>query len=151
MANEIQADVASGSVLYAIIRDPAGRAWCTTLQSFEDWGTDERTAADYAVSLTDKSGSRYVGDFDPNIPAGEYSIQVFVQAGAAPADSDTLVAGHEIIWTGASELTVIKILANTAVQDKIAGTIDYYDDDGQTVLLTHVRTENASLCTRTRQ
>ncbi len=151
MANEIQADYASGSALYAVIRDRVGRVWYATAQDFEDWGTGDRTAADYAIRLTDQSGSRHVGDFDANIPAGDYSVQVFVQAGAAPADTDTLVAGQAIVWTGAGEMTAIKLLANSARQNKVAGTIDYYDDDGQTVLLTHLRTENASLCTRTRQ
>ncbi|MBN1359354.1 MAG: hypothetical protein JW993_02125 [Sedimentisphaerales bacterium] len=151
MANEIQADYASGSVLYAVIRDRAGRAWCAATQSFEDWGSDDHTATDYALGLTDQSGSRYVGDFDPNIPAGEYFIQVFVRAGAAPADTDTLVGTQELVWTGARELTAIKLLANSALQDKMTGKVDYYDDDGQTVLLTHLRVENASTCSRTRQ
>jgi hypothetical protein len=151
MADEIQADYASGSTLYAIIRDRAGRAWHPTAQGFEDWGTDDHTAADYAIGLTDKSGSRYVGDFDPNIPAGDYAIQVFVQGGAIPADADDLVGSQAIVWTGVGELTAVKFLANKAVQDKVAGRFDYYDDDGQTVLLTHVRTEDATTCARTPQ
>lgn len=151
MANEIQLDCASGLTLYAIIRDRTGRVWRPAAHEFEDWGTDDRTAADYALALADKSGSRYVGSFDASIPAGDYAIQAFVQGGATPADADDLVGGQAIVWAGAGELTAIKLLANSGVYDKIAGTIQYYDDDGQTVLLTHVATENASACTRTRQ
>lgn len=151
MANEIHADCASGDVLYAVIRDRAGRVWYATAQGFEEWGTDDHTAADYAIDLTDKNGSRHVGHFDANIPAGAYSIQVFAQAGAAAADTDTLVAGRQIVWTGVGELTALKFLANRAVHDKSADTLAYYDDDGQTVLLTHVRTEDAFTCEKTPQ
>jgi hypothetical protein len=149
MANEIHANSASGSTLYAVIRNNAGQAWRAVGQVFEDWGTDGHAAADYAVNLMDKNGSRYVGNFDPNIPAGDYSIQVFVQAGGAPADADTLVGSQEFIWTGDGELTAIKILVNKTVQNKVTKKMDYYDNDGQTILLAHVLTEDASTVTRT--
>jgi len=91
---------------------------------------------DYDIPLIDRSGSRYIADFDGNIASGSYCIQVFCQAGSAPADGDVLVCSREILWTGAGELTAVKLLTNKAVQDRIARTVEYYDDDGQTVLLT---------------
>lgn len=42
-----------------------------------------------------------------------------------------------------------KMLVNKAIQNKITGTIDYYDDDGQTVILTHIPTDGESTLTRT--
>jgi hypothetical protein len=42
-----------------------------------------------------------------------------------------------------------KLLANKAVQTKATGAIDYYDDDGSTVLLTHTPTDSESTVTRT--
>jgi hypothetical protein len=42
----------------------------------------------------------------------------------------------------------IKLVKNKAVQDKLTGTIRYYDDDGQTVILTHTPDEDASNLTR---
>ncbi len=150
MANEIQADYASGNTLYAIIRNRAGQVWHPDLQVFEVWGTNGRMADDYALVLTDKTGSRYIGDFDAHIPAGSYGIQIFLQAGATPADTDTLVTGREILWTGTGELTAAKVLANKAVQDTVAKTIDYYDDDGQTILLSHMLSDEASTFTRAR-
>jgi hypothetical protein len=42
-----------------------------------------------------------------------------------------------------------KMLLNKAVQDKLTGTIRYYDDDGETVILTHKPDENESSFTRT--
>ncbi|MBM4029196.1 MAG: hypothetical protein FJ280_27930 [Planctomycetes bacterium] len=148
MANEIQTDYASGSTLYAVIRNRAGQVWHPGQQGFETWGTNGRTAADYACALTDKAGSRYVGDFDAGIPAGDYGIQVFRQAGATPADTDPLVGSRAILWTGTGELTAAKILANRAVQDPTTSTIDYYDDDGQTLLLSHVLHDEGATFTR---
>ncbi len=42
-----------------------------------------------------------------------------------------------------------KSLVNKAVQNKNTGAIDYYDDDGQTVILTHTPTDGESEITRT--
>jgi len=148
MSNEIHINYSSGSTLYAVIRNGTGQVWYPGGQVFETWGTGGRTANDYDISLTDKGGSRYVGDFDGNIPLGRYSVQVFLQAGANPADSDNLAGGDEIVWTGAGKVTSDKLLANKAVQNKATGEIKYYDDDGQTVLLTHIPVDTAATITR---
>ena len=42
-----------------------------------------------------------------------------------------------------------KMLVNRAVQDKLTGEIKYYDDDGETVILTHTPEDNDSQITRT--
>ena len=149
MANEIHVDYESGSTLYAVIRDAAGQVWCPASQNFETWGTGGRDAADYALPLIDKDGSRYTGDFDDSIPVGSYSVQVFLQATADPADTDSLVTGARLVWTGTGELTALKILANRAVQDKATGMIDFYDDDNETVLLTLTPWDTASSLERT--
>ena len=149
MSNEIHIDYSSGSTLYAVIRNEAGEVWYAGGQIFETWGTGGRTANDYDISLTDKGGSRYMGNFDSNIPAGRYSIQAFLQAGANPADSDNLVGDDEIVWSGTGKVTCDKLLANKAVQNKATGEIKYYDDDGQTVLLSHTPVDTAATITRT--
>ena len=149
MANEIHVDYTSGNTLYAVVRNSVGEVWYAGGQVFEAWGTGSRAADDYNISLTDKSGNRYVGSFDSNIPAGRYSIQIFSQAGVNPADSDNLVGGSEIVWSGVGEVTSDKLLANKAVQNKSTGEIKYYDNDGQTVLLTHTPTDAAATITRT--
>ena len=149
MSNEIHIDYNSSSTLYAVIRNGAGEVWYSSGQVFESWGTGSRTANDYDISLTDKGGNRYVGDFGGNIPAGRYSVQAFLQAGANPADSDSLVGSDELVWSGAGKVTCDKLLANKAVQNKSTGEIKYYDDDGQTVLLTHTPVDAAATITRT--
>jgi lysophospholipid acyltransferase (LPLAT)-like uncharacterized protein len=42
-----------------------------------------------------------------------------------------------------------KVLINKAVQNKSTGEIDYYDDDDETVILTHTPTDEESSITRT--
>jgi hypothetical protein len=149
MANEIHTNYASGNTLYAVVRNAAGDVWYVAGQAFEAWGTSGRTSDDYDISLTDKSGSRYVGIFDTNIQAGRYSVQVFLQAGANPANGDTFVTGDEIVWSGSGAVTADKLLANKAIQNKSSSEIKYYDDDGQTILLTHTPTDTAAAITRT--
>ena len=149
MANEIQVNYASGNTLYAVVRNAVGDVCYVAGEVFEAWGTSGRTADDYDIGLTDKSGSRYVGGFDANIPAGRYCVQVFLQAGANPVDGDTFVAAEEIVWSGSGKVTADKLLANKAVQNKSTGEIKYYDDDGQTVLLTETPTDAEAVITRT--
>jgi hypothetical protein len=43
----------------------------------------------------------------------------------------------------------VKLLTNKAVQNKATGAIEYFDDDGQSVILTHTPTESESSLTRT--
>lgn len=148
MANEIQASYTSGNTLYAVIRDHAGEVWWQTGQTFEPWGTSGRDADDYALVLMDKGGSRYVGSFDASISAGSYLIQWFLQAGANPADTDTLVGGRDITWSGTAEVTATKLLANKAVQNHSTKAIDYYDDDGATVIFSHASIDNGLTHTR---
>jgi hypothetical protein len=149
MANEIHIDYQSGFTVYACLRNVAGQVWNPTLQAFEDWSSGGHTADDYDISLTDKGGNRYTGDFDTAISPGRYTIQIFVQSLQTPADTDELVGTGCIVWTGNAELTCDKILANKAVQNKLTGEIIYYDDDSQTVILTITPSEDESTLTRT--
>lgn len=42
-----------------------------------------------------------------------------------------------------------KLLVNKAIQSKTTGAIEYFDDDGETVILTHTPADEASTITRT--
>jgi hypothetical protein len=42
-----------------------------------------------------------------------------------------------------------KVLVNKASQNKLSGAITYYDDDGETVILTQTPAETESTITRT--
>jgi hypothetical protein len=50
---------------------------------------------------------------------------------------------------GDAAIKAIKLLKNKAVQDKLTGAIRYYDDDQQTVILTHTPNEDDASFTRT--
>jgi hypothetical protein len=74
---------------------------------------------------------------------------VFLQSGGNPADGDELVVGREIVWSGKAEITSEKLLANKAIQDKVSGEIEYYDDDGVTIILTLTPSDGEASITRT--
>jgi len=107
MANEIRIniDYFSGLNLYAVIFNAAGQVWYIAGEVFEVWGTGSRTAADYDIALTGTNGaSFYKGNFDANIPAGRYFIQIREQVIAAPLNIDAIVGSGEIVWDGSNEV-----------------------------------------------
>jgi hypothetical protein len=56
---------------------------------------------------------------------------------------DSLFAGSTLFQKAA------KLLVNKAVQNKSTGAINYYDDDGETIILTHTPADGESEITRT--
>ncbi|MHC4389057.1 MAG: hypothetical protein ACYSX1_10655 [Planctomycetota bacterium] len=152
MANEIHVDYQSGNNLYTVRLNSSGQVALSDGSAFESWGANGHDADDYDVPLSEagSGGPHYVGDFDAssNISAGRYCVVAFVQSGASPADGDKIIGSGELVWTGAGELTSDKILANKAVQVKSTGKIEYYDDDGQTIILTHTPDDGESSITR---
>lgn len=103
MSNEIITGYIAGYTLYATIRDTSGNVYYVVGDSFESWGTSSRDADDYDIQLTDKSGGMYLGDFPSNIPNGDYFLQVYIQAGASPADADTPFGGPTAkTWNGST-------------------------------------------------
>lgn len=75
------------------------------------------------------------------------------EAGALAVWRDFMVVpGHIHDWLfGLNALyeKAAKILANKAVQTKSTGAIVYYDDDGETPVVTHTPTDAAATITRT--
>lgn len=94
--NEIRAYYASGSTLYAVLRNATGQAFDTVGNAFEAWNV----MTDYDIVLTDCNGGMYTGTFDADTPAGLYTIMVYKQMGANPADSDPPIQFEEGYWTG---------------------------------------------------
>jgi hypothetical protein len=108
MANEIQLlGYPAGQTIYAIVRNSSGQVWYETGGDFETWGTGSRSEVDYAITLTDKLGGLYLGNFPSSIPAGTgndkiygYKTIVYLQLGAQPASTDNIIGGQYIKWTG---------------------------------------------------
>lgn len=100
MAQEIHIDYPSGNTLYFCIRNSTDQVWYIAGATFEAWGTGSRANNDYDYQCTDRSGSRYSGDFPSAVPVGNYSIQVFLQAGGSPAAADVIIGGQDGRWDG---------------------------------------------------
>jgi len=116
MANEIQANYPSSSTLYFIVRNASGQVWYVAGQTFEDWGGGAgRDMDDYDIAMTDKSGSKYIGNMDTNISAGEYDIQIFIQAGANPVDGDTCLGSDRRFWSGSRMWTDPNVVLETTI------------------------------------
>lgn len=72
------------------------------------------------------------------------ALSVWQDYAVIPAHVYDWLFGSNSIYNKAA-----KLLINKAVQTKNTGVIEYYDDDGQTVILTHTPDDTESVITRT--
>lgn len=100
-ANEIRA-FSGAPTCWACVREMDGDVWYVAGDVFEVWGTSGRTAADYDIAMTDRSGDLFTGDFDTDISAGYYYIVTHQQAGGTAADTDPAVYQEYGYWTGST-------------------------------------------------
>lgn len=98
------------------------------------------------------SGSPSAGPFDLWQTAGG---RILVSGSSYETAQGTIIQGGSGWSDGIKgELTGLgldkaaKMMVNKAVQNKLTGAIEYYDDDGQTVVLTHTPEEGESSITR---
>ena len=151
--NEIREMFPAGETLYAICRNAAGQAWDPTDQAFENW--PDRTAGGdsamaYDISMTDKSADMYVGDFDTNISAGIYYLQIWIKNGTDPNEvDDDRVSSRVIVWNGSAEETIIDSSGRTDV-GKIAGTSQTANDNGADINAILADTEAVDTTTEMR-
>ena len=75
------------------------------------------------------------------------------KSGALPVWEDFMILPaavyNAVFGSGSIFVKAAKTLVNKAVQTKSTGVINYYDDDGSTVLLTHTPTDAETTITRT--
>jgi len=88
-----------------------------------------------------------VGKLVVNGCAYETTSGTITQGGSGWADA--VNAEVDTALTDVNLDKAAKVLVNKAVQNKSSGAITYYDDDGQTVLLTHTPTDGKTAITRT--
>jgi hypothetical protein len=102
MANELQAQYATGNSLYTVILNSAGQAW--TGSTFESINSSHWTS--YAVTLTEQSASGiYIGSFPAAITsAGVYNLLLRQQSGSSPALGDVSIGSKQITWSGSAEI-----------------------------------------------
>jgi hypothetical protein len=89
------------------------------------------------------------------VVAGSYYYPTLVTGTIKQLDSNVSFNSSGRVDIGAIKgvdadtlLKAVKLLKNKAVQDKLSGTIRYYDDDNQSVILTHTPNEDAISWTR---
>lgn len=127
-----------------------------TIKVYKDDGTTESTAG-----ITDTE------DFDSLTGVHNCKIDLSADAFYAPAHDYSVVLAGAVI-DGQTVNAVLatfsienrfagsllfekaaKVLVNKAIQNKSTGAINYYDDDGETVILTHTPDDGESTITRT--
>ncbi|MCK5641449.1 MAG: hypothetical protein KAJ19_11655 [Gammaproteobacteria bacterium] len=131
------------------------RAANGTIKIYKDDGTTESSAGitdtEDFDSLTGIHNCKIDTSADAFYAAGhDYSV---VLSGAT-IDGETVNAVLAIFSidnrsaVGSLFEKAAKVLVNKAVQNKVTGEIDYYDDDDETVILTHTPADGESSITR---
>ncbi len=89
--------------LYILIWDEDQKIAYIVGEVFETYGTASRTAADYAINMTEQGSTGfYTASWPTWIARGNYDVVVKVRSGATPADSDTGYGPVERYCTTAS-------------------------------------------------
>lgn len=157
-SNIIGFDYPSGPYVYMFIRNPAdGKVRDVVADAWDTYSAGD--VDDYNIQSTDHGGDYRTMEFDANVPAGTYDLQIKVQSSAVtdtPAAGDTTVLWiRNYVWDGSAEvfdpatlLKAAKIRADKAVQTKSTGSITHYDTDGSTPLYTETETDNGTTITR---
>jgi len=165
MADEIQIihDDAAETI-YAVIRNQAGQFYAAaTPEAFEsaNWATYDIALAQVDATSPPSSGNAaYKGTF-PAVAAGFYWLDVYVQAGANPAQTDWRASSRLLYWNGTAlvpasaiegvgnidstggSLSLAKAveamlawMGGKCVYDAATGIASYYGQDGVTVILS---------------
>jgi hypothetical protein len=166
MANEIQIlhdDAAE--TLYAIVRNQAGQFYAgATPETFEaaNWATYDIALAAVDTTSPPATGNVALQGTFPAVAAGVYWLDLYVQAGASPAQTDYRIASMLVEFDGTVGHTLTQPEASAANIDSTGGTLSmakaveailawaggkasydaatgiatYYGQDGVTVILT---------------
>ncbi len=140
--------------LYGVVRNASKQIRDVVNSNFEAC-PGSGSFDDYDISTGAASGGLWSGSF-PEIASGFYIYQVRLREGDTPDFADEFLGAAKGYWDGAvfavNRLAILdkaaKMLLNKAVQNKVTGAIQYYDDDGQTVILTHTPQDGESQITR---
>lgn len=98
----------TGDTLYIVRYNSDDEVYLSDGSSAEAWGAGGHDASDYYVPMAEYGSTGDFGaqfDASGNIPAGMYRIEAYLQLGANPADSDSLLVIDEIAWDGTKEIT----------------------------------------------
>jgi len=132
------------------------RATNGTIRVYKDAYTGESTAGVYDAEDFDTVTGIHICKVDLSVDAfyaagHDYSI-VLVGAVIDAETVNVVLAMFSIenrFAGGVLFEKAAKLLVNKAVQNKSTGAVDYYDDDGETVILTHTPADTELTITRT--
>jgi hypothetical protein len=102
MANEIQAQAASGLTLYAVVINSTGQVWNGT--TFVTIAGANWTA--YDIAMTEAAAGIYLADM-PAAVAGHYTLVIYRRIGGAPATTDTLLDTQQLDWNGSAAVVAV--------------------------------------------
>lgn len=103
MANEIVFSYDKGSTLYARMFSLTGQVYDDTVERMVNWSDGD--VGDYDIPLTDMTSGQYIADFPTAIgQSGRFKINIYKQAGASPAITDTVIGTGEILWSLTAEI-----------------------------------------------
>jgi hypothetical protein len=135
-----KATYTEGSV--KVFKDDTTAGVATGITVNKDFGNPAMTGIhNVKLVLTD---SFYAAGHDYSVVLTEADIDgETVNAVLATFSIENRFAGSSLFQKAA------KVLVNKAVQNKNTGEIDYYDDDSETIILTHTPTDEELIITRT--
>ncbi len=103
MINKFRTQYPTGGNLYIQIFNEDQEIAYIAGETFETYGTGSRNAADYAVNMTEITGTGfYFASWPTWIERGNYDVVVKVRSGATPVDGDTGYGPVERYWTTAA-------------------------------------------------
>lgn len=121
MAGELQATCATGSTLYALLRDSAGAVYngstFDATPTVGEW-------ANYDIAMSEDDTTGLFRGTMPSVAAGSYSFEVRLQAGGSPAETDRVVGQGWLDWDGAAVVDADSILAGIEdIQSRIPAAL----------------------------
>ena len=123
MAGELQIDIAaqSGSTLYALLYNGSGQACIVGSATFENFV--DANIGNYDIVMTEQGTASgfFRGDM-PAVVAGVYSAAVRLQAGGAPAVSDTTLGTIPLFYWDGTQIVIVSTLSQTTINN-IANTV----------------------------
>lgn len=100
MPNELTANYNGSATLYAMLRRLAdGYVWNGS--AFVVWS--DGSIASYDIPLASLGGDLYAADM-PDVAAGNYRADFYVQDGGTPATTDLRLPGNTFYWSGSAVL-----------------------------------------------
>ena len=123
MASELVIDYATGSTIYALLMNVTGGVWNGT--TFETPAAANWATYDIACTESGTTGL-YLGDM-PSISAGLYSALFRLQAGAAPATTDTPIGDTSLQWSGTAITTTAASTSRYATASVLKSRLDIDD------------------------